>query len=159
MINNNVTISQRITLAMITALSIVSSTAFADPPHRHWHGHKHRFHHYDYPRWHDGPWYQGHWYHGDHRGRFGWWWVTAGAWYFYPAPIYPYPDPYAPPTVMIDPEPAPQREPIWYYCESSRTYYPYVSVCPEGWRAVPAQPRDSSDRDIYERDDDELKEE
>ena len=28
----------------------------------------------------------------------------------------------------------------WYYCESSKTYYPYVSECKEGWRAVPATP-------------------
>jgi hypothetical protein len=28
----------------------------------------------------------------------------------------------------------------WYYCESSKTYYPYVSECREGWRAVPATP-------------------
>jgi hypothetical protein len=23
----------------------------------------------------------------------GWWWVIGPAWYLYPAPIYPYPDP------------------------------------------------------------------
>jgi hypothetical protein len=34
--------------------------------------------------------------------------------------------------------PAPQQ--YWYYCDSARTYYPYVSSCPEGWRAVPATP-------------------
>ena len=28
----------------------------------------------------------------------------------------------------------------WYYCESSKTYYPYVQSCAEGWRAVPATP-------------------
>jgi len=28
----------------------------------------------------------------------------------------------------------------WYYCESSKTYYPYVSECKEGWREVPATP-------------------
>jgi hypothetical protein len=28
----------------------------------------------------------------------------------------------------------------WYYCESSKTYYPYVSECSEGWRLVPASP-------------------
>ncbi len=28
----------------------------------------------------------------------------------------------------------------WYYCESSKTYYPYVSECKEGWRAVAATP-------------------
>ena len=28
----------------------------------------------------------------------------------------------------------------WYYCESSKTYYPYVQQCAEGWRTVPATP-------------------
>jgi Family of unknown function (DUF6515) len=28
----------------------------------------------------------------------------------------------------------------WYYCESSRGYYPYVTECGEGWKAVPAAP-------------------
>jgi hypothetical protein len=28
----------------------------------------------------------------------------------------------------------------WYYCDASRTYYPYVKQCSSGWRAVPAQP-------------------
>ncbi|HYL89201.1 MAG TPA: DUF6515 family protein [Burkholderiales bacterium] len=28
----------------------------------------------------------------------------------------------------------------WYYCESSKTYYPYVQQCPEGWKSVPASP-------------------
>jgi hypothetical protein len=28
----------------------------------------------------------------------------------------------------------------WYYCESSKTYYPYASECKEGWRSVPATP-------------------
>ncbi len=28
----------------------------------------------------------------------------------------------------------------WYYCDSSKTYYPYVSECREGWRVVPATP-------------------
>ena len=39
--------------------------------------------------------------------------------------------------------PAPGAQPSannWYYCESSRAYYPYVNECREGWRAVPATP-------------------
>ena len=28
----------------------------------------------------------------------------------------------------------------WYYCESTRGYYPYVTECKEGWKAVPAAP-------------------
>ena len=29
---------------------------------------------------------------------------------------------------------------LWYYCDSARAYYPYVSNCPQPWRAVPAMP-------------------
>jgi hypothetical protein len=37
--------------------------------------------------------------------------------------------------------PAPQSAgAVWYYCESSKTYYPYVSECKEGWKEVPATP-------------------
>src|SRR5438105_2151279 len=28
----------------------------------------------------------------------------------------------------------------WYYCDSAKNYYPYVSQCAEGWRSVPATP-------------------
>ena len=28
----------------------------------------------------------------------------------------------------------------WYFCDASKTYYPYVKQCSSGWRAVPAQP-------------------
>jgi Family of unknown function (DUF6515) len=38
------------------------------------------------------------------------------------------------------PSAAPSASATWYYCESSKTYYPYVSECREGWRAVPATP-------------------
>ncbi|WP_322070521.1 hypothetical protein [Paraburkholderia bannensis] len=27
----------------------------------------------------------------------------------------------------------------WYYCDASKTYYPYVKQCSSGWRSVPAQ--------------------
>jgi hypothetical protein len=52
-------------------------------------------------------WRAGHWYHGRHGGRVGWWWVAGGVWYFYPAPVYPYPDPHAvPPPVAYGAPPA-----------------------------------------------------
>jgi len=62
-----------------------------------------------------------------------------GEWYFYPTPIYPYPDPYVPPGVVVaappaPPAPAPAQ--YWYYCPSAKAYYPYVSACPEGWTPV-----------------------
>jgi hypothetical protein len=115
---------------------------------RHWEGRDiHRFGERDMRTWRGG-----HWYHGRHEGRRGWWWVAAGMWYFYPAPVYPYPDPYTPPVVINQQPPvvvAPQPQTVvppqppaqmWYYCDSAEGYYPYVSSCPEGWRTVPAQP-------------------
>lgn len=34
----------------------------------------------------------------------------------------------------------------WYYCESAKGYYPYVTQCPEGWRSVPATPPPAAPR-------------
>ena len=60
----------------------------------HWgHGDIRRFHEGDLERWRGGSWF-----HGEHFGRSGWWWIVDGAWYFYPAAVYPYPDPDVPPT-------------------------------------------------------------
>jgi hypothetical protein len=66
--------------------------------------------------------------------------------YWYPAPAY---YPYYPPVVVAAP-PAPAQyverndQPLqsgyWYYCETSRGYYPYVKECASGWRAVPPAP-------------------
>ena len=95
-------------------------------------------------------WRSGVWHHSRHDGRLGWWWVVAGTWYFYPGPIYPYPDPYIPPYVVVQPTPAPSvpaTQPpaqYWYYCEASQNYYPYVSACPAGWKAVLATPPSTS---------------
>lgn len=89
-------------------------------------------------------WRGGYWVHGDHDGRLGWWWLVGGLWYFYPQPIYPYPDPYTPPYVPVQPAaPMPNAPPppqYWYYCNSAKAYYPYVQSCPGGWKAVPATP-------------------
>ncbi len=91
-------------------------------------------------------WRSGAWHHGRYGGRLGWWWVVAGTWYFYPEPIYPYPDPYTPPYVVVQSTPGtaapavPAPAQNWYYCEASKSYYPYVSSCPAGWKAVPATP-------------------
>lgn len=98
-------------------------------------------------------WRGGAWRHARHEGRLGWWWVVGGLWYFYPQPVYPYPDPYIPPVVIrqyesVETTPeivvAPATAiPSWYYCESSRGYYPYTASCPEGWKTVPATPPDT----------------
>ena len=95
---------------------------------RNWRDHDiHRFHEHDFNRWRGG-----HWVHGRHGGQLGWWWVIGPSWYFYPAPVYPYPDPYQPPTIAPPP-------PTYYYCDNPPGYYPYVPSCPTPWRAVPAR--------------------
>jgi hypothetical protein len=111
-----------------------------------WHGHEGphweqgnigRFHEEDLDRWHGG-----HWFHGEHLGRPGWWWIVGRTWYFYPAAVYPYPDPYVPPVVVT---PAPpqltQCQPQYGYdCPSAKGYYLYVADCPEGWNPVVPRP-------------------
>jgi hypothetical protein len=99
------------------------------------HGDIRRFHEEDLRRWRGG-----HWLHGRHFGRLGWWWVVSGAWYFYPVPVYPYPDPYLPPTVAAPSPPTQSPPQYWYYCASMKAYYPYVTNCPEGWMQVVPQP-------------------
>jgi hypothetical protein len=68
-----------------------------------------------------------------------------GPW-IYPPPYYYYPQqvivaPPAPPPVYIEQRPAPVAGNYWYYCASSRTYYPYVKVCPEGWMQESPKPQ------------------
>ena len=83
-----------VVVAAVTAAAFVPA-AHADRDH-HWHGDIHRFAGHDYDHWRGG-----HWYRGPHGGRSGWWWVVGGGWYFYPQPVYPYPDPYVPPMVAV----------------------------------------------------------
>jgi len=139
------------------AAAALCSGALADRDHDHdhhydrYHGHGdiHHFYAHDYAHWRGGSWY-----HGYHGGHLGWWWTVDGFWYSYPQPIYPYPNPYVPPVVITQQpesgyqeqgyeqqEPPPAQN--WYYCNSSRNYYPYVSACPEGWQMVPATPPDA----------------
>ncbi len=104
-----------------------------------WHGER-GMRHYDEHEWRGGRWV-----HDWHNGRLGWWWFAGGAWYFYAQPIYPYPDPYTPPMV-VQQQPAPMTvapqttAQVWYYCEASRGYYPYVTSCPSGWKTVAPTP-------------------
>lgn len=94
-------------------------------------------------------WRSGRWHHQSHGGRFGWWWVVDGGWYFYPQPVYPYPafassdadfedvPPFGPEAEMPDSSP-PMA--YWYYCDNPPGYYPYIPNCWTPWRAVPATP-------------------
>jgi hypothetical protein len=71
-----------------------------------------------------------------------------GSPYWYGPPPYYY---YYPPTVMVpasppvyversDAAPEPSAQEWWYYCDTSRGYYPYVKTCPSGWQRVPPAP-------------------
>ncbi|HTT07174.1 MAG TPA: hypothetical protein VMH34_00045 [Gammaproteobacteria bacterium] len=139
---------------MISAmLSGAPPTASAAVVVRHFRDHDiHRFHEHDIVVWRTGRWR-----HVWHGGHLGWWWVVGSLWYPYVQPIYPYPDPYIPSTVIVQqpptyvqqqpaPPPAPAAAPAqpqaqyWYYCEQSKGYYPYVRDCPAGWKSVPAEP-------------------
>ncbi len=97
---------------------------------------------------------------GWYRGGPGWWGLGLGlglGWdaSYYGDPYAGYPGYYSPydPSAMIDeplqrpvpPEgnatpPNPSSASNWYYCYSSKGYYPYVSQCPEGWRLIPTIP-------------------
>ena len=116
--------------AGLTGLASSAATAQERPQ---WQGDIRHFQDRDLERWR-----QGHWYHGGHEGRAGWWWVVGDLWYFYPAPIYPYPNPYQPPATMAAVPPTPPAQ--YYYCDSPPGYYPYVPDCKAPWRVVPAQP-------------------
>jgi len=149
-------------LACIVQLGL-TSVANAEREHgghegHGWHGDMRAFHEHDIERWHGGRWYKGR--HGDH---LGWWWIVGGVYYWYDRPVYPYPDPYVPPAVVVQQQPvmieqappqmpppsAPPSQPAqtpaqaagtWYYCDSAKSYYPYIATCPGGWRAVAATP-------------------
>jgi surface antigen len=118
--------------AAVTATSLPGS-ASAEPRGR-WRGEIHRFQEHDFEHWRRGRWW-----HGWHEGREGWWWLAGGVWYWYPAPIYPYPDPYQPPGVLVPPGFQPSQ--VWYYCQSPAGYFPYVPACSVPWQAVPAAPQ------------------
>lgn len=111
-------------------------------------------------------WRGGNWHHGSHSGRIGWWWIVDGMYYPYARPLYPYPEyvgtqtivvEQAPQVVVQNPQPVyapnvPQFPPMmppapsqtaaqmWHYCDATQMYYPYVTTCSTGWRAVPATP-------------------
>lgn len=127
---------QALALAGGLAMTVsASAPAFARD---HWHGGYHGGWHGDY-----GAWRHGYWNHGWRGDRFGWWWTVGPDYYYYAEPVYPYPDPYVPPAVIVQAPPQPTGVPpaqSWYYCDSPKGYYPYVSSCSVEWRQVPVTP-------------------
>ena len=99
-------------------------------------------------------WRGGHWHGGGSRVFVG---VGVGPGWGYPYwgyPYYYYPPPYysyGPPTVVMQQPPtyvqqevaplAPAEPPApqayWYYCSSTKAYYPSVQTCTEPWVKVP----------------------
>jgi len=72
---------------------------------------------------------------------------SSGVPYYYADDIYYVQQPtgyevVAPPVAATPPAPTPgaPAAAAWYYCDSAKGYYPYVSQCPEGWKSVPAAP-------------------
>jgi len=62
---------------------------------------------------------------------------------------YPYAAYYSPPVVYTVPQQpmvlASQPQPaVWYYCEASGQYFPYVQSCTSGWLIQPAIPPTSA---------------
>lgn len=121
-------------LAVLVALAGVFATEPARAQKKGFHSHSHHSHSHShvsvgfafgYPWWGPG------------------WWGPWGPWY-YPGPYY-YPAP-----VVVQSQPvtyiekgggAPAPESWWYYCDASKSYYPYVKECPSGWQRVsPAPP-------------------
>lgn len=87
-----------------------------------------------------------------HAARVG---VYVGPGYPYYYPVVPAPYYYPPPVVAVPVEPAlppeyiekgqaqdgAEADGVWYYCDASKHYYPYVKECRSGWRPVPARPQ------------------
>jgi hypothetical protein len=140
-------------LIAISAITLLETPAFADEDrhqhrgddrhehHERWHGDIHHFHEHDIDLWRGG-----HWMHDRHQGRFAWWWVVGGVWYAYQYQIFPYPDPYMPPELVVPQQPpvsvSPATQPapnqFWYYCSQPDGYYPYIAQCQVPWQKVPA---------------------
>jgi hypothetical protein len=122
---------------LLSTTALLGTAAYQPANADDWHGHGdfHGFHDHNFDHWRGG-----HWFNGPHDGRGGWWWVVDGMWYFYPAPVYPYPDPNKPPTIVV--ETAPGTPHASYYCANPPGYYPSVPQCALAWQKVvtPAAP-------------------
>ena len=115
------------------AMSIPSTPAAADWHHGGFHGRP-------------GYWHTGYWHNGWYGGRYGWWWVAGGSWYWYNAPVYPYPgavsEVYVTPPAAVAAPPAAPAPQMWYYCDNPAGYYPYVQTCGQPFRPVaPTMPQ------------------
>jgi len=93
-----------------------------------------------------GPGWGGNWGPGWRGGYYGpgYGYPYAAAYYSPPVvysapPVITYAAPQQPMVLASQPQPA-----VWYYCESSGQYFPYVQSCASGWQTQPAIPPSSS---------------
>ena len=93
-----------------------------------------------------GPGWGGNWgpaWRGGYYGP-GYGYPYAAAYYSPPVvytapPVMTYAAPQQPMVLASQPQPA-----VWYYCETSGQYFPYVQSCASGWQTQPAIPPSSS---------------
>lgn len=139
---NRITAACRVLVLCAAACCVPTQPAHAQHarhvPYQDLHGRD--FHHFA-PR-ERAHWRGGHWVQDWHGGRYAWWWIVDGYWYFYPEPMYPFAT-YIPPRSSSSgrrrlPAASPAR--AWYYCNDPRGYYPYVAPCNGVWTAVPSSP-------------------
>lgn len=86
----------------------------------------------------------GHGWRGNWAGYYGGPYYGPYAGYYAPPVVYaPPPVAYLPPSqpmvLAAQPQPA-----VWYYCEASGKYFPYVQECPAGWQTHAATPPTSN---------------
>ncbi|QWE13786.1 hypothetical protein [Polynucleobacter sp. AP-Sving-400A-A2] len=93
-----------------------------------------------------GPGYGGGWGPGWRGGYYGpgYGYPYAGAYYAPPVvyaapPVVSYAAPQQPMVLASQPQ-----APVWYYCEASGQYFPYVQSCSSGWQTQPAMPPSGS---------------
>ncbi|MBU3625923.1 hypothetical protein ICN48_06710 [Polynucleobacter sp. JS-Safj-400b-B2] len=97
-------------------------------------------------------WDSGHWQHEIRDGRLGWYWLVNGVYYPYQYPSYPSPYPYLPSPYLEQSQPPALDEPVmhsdhprWFYCEDSKSYYPYIAFCNPGWKIITPVPSENAD--------------
>ncbi len=89
------------------------------------------------PGW--GPGWRGNWgYPGPYYGPYAGYYGPPAVVYASP-PVVTYASPPQPMVLAAQPEPA-----VWYYCEASGKYYPYVQECPAGWQKQATTPPSSN---------------
>ena len=141
-------------IALAVGLLAICDTASAGGNHRHGYRHGPSINlSFGYPRyWGSGYWggagyWGGHGYWGPGYWGPGYWGPSA---YYSSSPVFMVPQE---PRVWVEAEqagavqPPLQSAPVdanvqqwWYWCASSRGYYPYVGSCAEGWQRVTPQP-------------------